>query len=235
MEIYKITNLLNSKIYIGKDTKSNPNYYGSGSIIKRSIKKYGIENFTKEIIDRAETKEELAEKEKYWISYFNSTNKDIGYNISSGGDGGDTISNNPNREIINEKVSRSSFTRGKTYEEAYGPEKALEYKRKLGQNHGSTKYKKGKTYEEIYGKDLADQYKKKLKEARSKYKSEKERVGEEKYNIMISKSRERFRGENNPMSKNKFLWYHNPFSKEEKRFIEGSEIPENFIKGRTKK
>lgn len=235
MEIYKITNILNSKIYIGKDTKSNPNYHGSGAIIKKAIEKYGIQNFTKEVIDKAETKEELSEKEKYWILHFNSTDKNIGYNISNGGDGGDTISNNPNKKIIKEKVSKSSFTKGKTYEEAYGLEKALEYKRKLSQNHGSTKYKKGKTYEDIYGKDLADQYKQKLKEARSKYKTEKERLGEEKYNEIISKSKERFLGKNNPMCKNKFLWYHNPFSKEEKRFIEGSKIPENFIKGRIKK
>jgi phosphate starvation-inducible PhoH-like protein len=50
MEIYKITNLLNSKIYIGKDVSSDPKYYGSGVIINNAIKKYGIENFLKENI-----------------------------------------------------------------------------------------------------------------------------------------------------------------------------------------
>lgn len=64
MQIYKITNCVNSKIYIGKDTTSNPNYYGSGVILNNAIKKYGIENFTKHIIDTAETKEELSVKEK---------------------------------------------------------------------------------------------------------------------------------------------------------------------------
>jgi hypothetical protein len=135
MEIYKITNLLNSKIYIGKDVSSDPKYYGSGVIINNAIKKYGIENFLKEVIDTATTKKELSEKEKYWISHYNSTNREIGYNISNGGDGGDTISNNPNRDIINRKVSESSFTKGKTYEEAYGTEKALEYKKKLSESN----------------------------------------------------------------------------------------------------
>jgi hypothetical protein len=135
MQIYKITNCVNSKIYIGKDTTSNPNYYGSGVILNNAIKKYGIENFTKHIIDTAETKEELSVKEKYWISFYDSTNKKIGYNISKGGDGGDTISNNPKRNIINKKISESSFTKGKTYEESYGIEKALEYKKKLSESH----------------------------------------------------------------------------------------------------
>ena len=53
MEIYKITNTLNFKVYIGKDTTANPNYYGSGVILKYAIKKHGIANFTKEIIDTA--------------------------------------------------------------------------------------------------------------------------------------------------------------------------------------
>jgi hypothetical protein len=235
MEIYKITNCLNSKIYIGKDTTSNPKYYGSGVILNNAIKKYGIENFVKEVIDTAETKEDLSKKEKNWIEYYNSTDKSIGYNISKGGDGGDTISNNPNRDIIAEKLSESSPVKGKTYEEAYGKEKAEEYKNKLSQNHASTKHRKGKTYEEIYGKDLADLHKQKLKQARSKYKSEIERIGEEKYKMMVSESRERFLGENNPMRKNKYIWYHNPISKEQKRFIEGAEIPANFIKGKIKK
>ena len=47
MEIYKITNLINNKIYIGKDTTSDPNYFGSGLLINRAFKKYGKENFTK--------------------------------------------------------------------------------------------------------------------------------------------------------------------------------------------
>lgn len=72
MQIYKITNIINLKIYIGKDTTANPNYFGSGVILKKAIKKYGKENFIKEIIDSAETKEDLSKKEKYWILYYDS-------------------------------------------------------------------------------------------------------------------------------------------------------------------
>lgn len=50
-------------------------------------KKYGIENFNIEIIDIATTKEELNTKEIYWIKEYNATNREIGYNLTIGGDG----------------------------------------------------------------------------------------------------------------------------------------------------
>jgi group I intron endonuclease len=134
MEIYKITNTLNGKIYIGKDTTSDPKYYGSGLLIRRSIEKYGIDNFTKEIIDITEDYDELSDKEKYWIKQYNSTNPEIGYNISEGGDGGNTLSNHPDLDIIKEKISKNNPKTGKTYEEAFGVEKAKSYKEKLSKN-----------------------------------------------------------------------------------------------------
>ncbi|HRW22136.1 MAG TPA: GIY-YIG nuclease family protein [Bacteroidales bacterium] len=87
MIIYKTTNLVNGKIYIGKSTKNDPNYLGSGRILLKAIAKYGKEKFTKEIIDTAKTFEELNEKEKFWIKKMNSQNHTIGYNILSGGEG----------------------------------------------------------------------------------------------------------------------------------------------------
>ena len=87
MFVYKITNNINNKFYIGKFSRDISNfstYWGSGKIIKRAILKYGLENFTKEIID---TISELNEKEIYWIGYTNATI--IGYNLTKGGDGGD--------------------------------------------------------------------------------------------------------------------------------------------------
>ncbi len=89
MVIYKTTNIINNKIYIGKDERNNKSYLGSGLILKLAIKKYGVNSFLKKIIDTAKTKEELIEKEKYWIKRYNATDKNIGYNIRLGGEGGD--------------------------------------------------------------------------------------------------------------------------------------------------
>jgi hypothetical protein len=84
MIIYKTTNLINGKIYIGQDSKNNPKYLGSGKIIKLAIKKYGKENFKKEILEYCDTFAELNDREIFWIFNLDSQNKKIGYNILSG-------------------------------------------------------------------------------------------------------------------------------------------------------
>jgi group I intron endonuclease len=106
MIIYKTRNLINQKFYVGKDTHNNPNYYGSGKRLKLAIKKYGIENFKKEVLEVCDTLELLNEREKFWIKELNAISE--GYNISLGGDGGDTISNNPRRDEISKKISESN-------------------------------------------------------------------------------------------------------------------------------
>lgn len=92
--IYKTTNLINSKIYVGqkKSKKFIKSYKGSGVNIKRAIKKYGIDNFHVEIIQWCETKEDLDLKEKYWIKKLKSQWAfGNGYNITDGGEFGDTF------------------------------------------------------------------------------------------------------------------------------------------------
>ena len=87
MIIYKTTNLINGKIYVGKDKKENPAYYGSGIVLRQAIKKYGKENFKKEILDRCDDFKKLNEKEIFWIDKLKSCDVKIGYNRSLGGDG----------------------------------------------------------------------------------------------------------------------------------------------------
>ena len=88
MIVYKTTNQINGKIYVGRQLHDNPNYIGSGKIMRHAIKKYGKSNFKKEILEQCSSVSELNEKEKYWVSKLNATDKSVGYNIMNGGQGG---------------------------------------------------------------------------------------------------------------------------------------------------
>ena len=91
MVVYKTTNLVNGKWYIGKDEKNKPKYLGSGKLIKRAIKKYGRENFRKEILAEADNIEILNNLEKYYIASTNAIDSEDSYNIAEGGNGGNLI------------------------------------------------------------------------------------------------------------------------------------------------
>jgi len=110
MIIYKTTNKINRKVYVGKDSKSNPDYFGSGILLQKAIKKYSKENFTKEVIDLTENEEDLNEKERYWIRFYNCKVPN-GYNLTDGGDG--TLGFFPNEESrkkMSEAGKRKIFT-----------------------------------------------------------------------------------------------------------------------------
>lgn len=93
--IYKITNNINGKVYIGKsihikrrwsEHKADINDTTKQNHLYRAFRKYGLENFTFEIIELCqEDNNILSEKEKYWINFYNSYEN--GYNETRGGDG----------------------------------------------------------------------------------------------------------------------------------------------------
>lgn len=86
MIIYKITNLINGKIYIGQSYKNNTRYLGGGKNIRLAHKKYGKKNFKKEIIIEGNFNQDLTnDLEIHYIQLYNSTNDIIGYNIMKGG------------------------------------------------------------------------------------------------------------------------------------------------------
>lgn len=94
--IYKITNLINNKVYIGqsvdieerwKHHRSNINTTDTKKrnlYIYQAMRKYGIENFEFSILEECD-KSLLNEKEEYWIEYYHSHNKEFGYNLTDGG------------------------------------------------------------------------------------------------------------------------------------------------------
>jgi group I intron endonuclease len=96
MYIYKITNLINNKIYIGQTYSIRERWYryrssvkrevDSGMMIVRAMIKYGIENFKIEEIEKCKNRNESNIREKYYIELYDARNTNVGYNIALGGD-----------------------------------------------------------------------------------------------------------------------------------------------------
>jgi hypothetical protein len=149
MIVYKTTNLINGKTYIGQTTKDVVDYLGSGVILSKAIKKYGRENFEKEEIASCYTKKDLDFLEKFFIRYFNCKVPN-GYNLTDGGEG----LVNPSTEV-RERIGISSRQRfkGKSYVELYGSYKANEMNSKKSLA--------------LKGKPLSEDLKAKLKKPKS--------------------------------------------------------------------
>ena len=175
MIIYKVTNKINRKSYIGKTKNLKRRIYDhlrkvendSNTSFHNALRKNGKENFEWVEIDHSEYLDILNLKEEYWISYFN-TKIPTGYNLTNGGEGGDTFSMNPNKEKTRKLLSivnagennnmygkkclwvteRNRKNKGKTYEKIYGKEKAEKIKSIMSDIHkGQIQWNKGLTKE----------------------------------------------------------------------------------------
>lgn len=92
--IYKITNKINNKCYIGQTRRNDislrwnehkrKSKYKDNMVIYKAFRKYGIENFIFEVLEKC-SKEKLNEREIFWINKFNSNDKNYGYNSTIGG------------------------------------------------------------------------------------------------------------------------------------------------------
>ena len=140
MIIYKTTNLTTGKIYVGQDSKNNPNYFGSGKYIYLAIKKHGKQNFIKEILCECSCKTELDEKEKYWIKTLNSKYPN-GYNLTVGGAGSLGKPNGPRSEETKLKMRKPKSEETKLKMRKPKSEKAKNNMR-IAQNKPEVKEKK---------------------------------------------------------------------------------------------
>lgn len=167
MIIYKITNIVNNKIYIGQTNGNRKNYLGGGKILKLAFKKYGRQNFKKEIIVQGNFNRFLIDElEKHYIRLYNSTNKKIGYNLENGGEG------HPGKKHTKETKLKMSIA-------AKGKKKAPfseQHKLNISLSKKGIIHSKPKSREAIEnfkksrcGKPLTEQHKKALSIARLKY------------------------------------------------------------------
>ena len=113
--IYKITNNVNNKIYIGKHQTEDKNddYMGSGKILKKAIEKYGLDKFTKEILFECDSLDEMNQKEAEIVDEEFVSRLDT-YNVKLGGDGGWDYCNT-NSELQSQKAKKGWNKYGKNH------------------------------------------------------------------------------------------------------------------------
>jgi group I intron endonuclease len=171
MYIYKITNKINQKIYIGKHASKRKHYWGSGKRIKLAIKKYGKENFLQEIIEYCENEEQLSNREIFWINYFDARNEDIGYNILEGGEGNSIICKG---YWLNKKLSD-------------------EHKKNISKYHADVSGEKNP----MFGKTRSESFKENLRKIKTGFKySEETKLIESKNNMGAKNSNSKLTDEN---------------------------------------
>jgi group I intron endonuclease len=106
--VYETLNTRTGKSYIGMRQTSKPIdkdfYLGSGILFNKVLKKYGVKNFKKIILYIGDSRKDISDKEIFWIKTKN-TIRPYGYNLSSGGEGGNLGS------IVNKKISIASKKR----------------------------------------------------------------------------------------------------------------------------
>jgi hypothetical protein len=123
--IYRITNLINGKIYIGLSTNLEKRLSSHRSSflgtrdrypIHLAMVKYGWDNFIIEVIDSAFSEEELDYLEKYWIKFYRTIQKKYGYNLTEGG-------------TCPAKTEESKRKQSKSMKEGYASGRVKPYKR----------------------------------------------------------------------------------------------------------
>ena len=110
--VYKTTNKINNKEYIGihKTKKADDYYLGSGKLLKQAIKKYSRKNFTKEILFIFDNEKEMKDKELEIVNEEYIKRNDT-YNLTIGGYGGQTCK--VNKGFISAKTKEGNFIRVK--------------------------------------------------------------------------------------------------------------------------
>ena len=89
--IYKYTNKVNGKVYIGQtidECRRIKNHKNAcdNTLFHNAVRKYGFDSFDYEVIERVDVSI-LDQKEIYWIAYYKSNNRQFGYNLTTGGEG----------------------------------------------------------------------------------------------------------------------------------------------------
>ncbi len=174
--IYKITNLITGKIYVGKTKTPIEHRFKCGHVwqalkhpdrtsipLQNAIRKYGADNFSIEVIEECPL-DNLNDREKFWIAELDTRNPDVGYNVCQGGDGGTGGPHFKGHQHSDETKKKMSVDRQGEKNANYGNRwkqsdelKHLHSVLSSGENNG------------MYGKSHSEETKKKIGLANSRY------------------------------------------------------------------
>jgi group I intron endonuclease len=110
--VYKTTNQVNGKIYVGQHRTNdlNDGYMGSGTALMNAMKFYGSDKFVVDILERC-TEADIDSREMHWIDKLNACDRSIGYNIAEGGLGGGHPHTEESRKKISEALKGRVFSK----------------------------------------------------------------------------------------------------------------------------
>ena len=160
--IYKITNKINGKYYIGchKTKNINDGYMGSGKLISQAIGKYGLDNFTKEIIHTCSSEKEMFLIESQLVIVDRNTT----YNLLPGGKGGWSYINESG--IGGHNRPHTEETKIKIGKAHLGKKLSEEHKQKIAESNKLTNESRGiKVKEKLTGKPKTEEHKQKIRES----------------------------------------------------------------------
>jgi group I intron endonuclease len=108
--VYLITNKINGRKYVGSSRKSqiDENYYGSGKVIKDALKKYGKENFQRDIL--WEGKGNARDIETYFLKKINAANNPLYYNLTNDARG-NNLHKEETKKTVSEKLTGKKFSK----------------------------------------------------------------------------------------------------------------------------
>lgn len=130
--MYEIRNTINGKIYIGVHATNNVDdgYMGSGKHISRAIKKYGVDNFTKRVIQQFDTEDDMYLEESRIVDSVFLLRDDV-YNLCLGGNGGWSHARKSKTKDANLKTSTTM--KSKEWQEIhFGEERRLQWAKNIG-------------------------------------------------------------------------------------------------------
>lgn len=152
MIIYKHTNKINGKIYVGQTKLNLKQRWREGEGYKycplfyNAIQKYGWNSFNHEIIEEVDSIEQANKREQYWIAFYKSNDPRYGYNLTSGG---------LNREIS--EIARQHMSEAQKHKPPITEETRIKMsKSHKGKNAGEQHY--------LWGKHLSEDTKQKIRD-----------------------------------------------------------------------